>query len=123
MQIKASIPVLGCRQLEKTLAFYQQALNCIIVSQREGDEGLEWVHLKSDSIFLMLVRQVEQSPQSVVAEKNLIYYYTDDVEGFYRFIKARGFKPTELHTTEYGMKEFFLLDPEGNRLAIGQSVK
>lgn len=122
MQIKASVPVLACHQLESTLAFYQQALNCIIVGQRTGDAGLEWVHLKTDNIFLMLVRDPESQSPTRSTDKNLFYYYTDDVEGYYRFIKARGFKPTELHTTEYGMKEFFLVDPEGNRLAIGQSV-
>ncbi|MFW2371684.1 MAG: VOC family protein [Gammaproteobacteria bacterium] len=123
MQIKALVPVLDCLYLEKTLAFYQQAFSCIIVSQREGEAGLEWVHLKTDGIFLMLVRQMEKTSQSPIGDNNLFYYYTDDVEGYYRFIKARGFKPTEIQITEYGMKEFFLLDPEGNRLAIGQSVK
>lgn len=123
MQIKASVPVLSCHQLENTLAFYQQALNCIIVSQREGDAGLEWVHLKTGSIFLMLVRQSESQLQSGSTDKNLFYYYTDDVEDYFRFIKARGFKPTALNTTEYGMKEFYLLDPEGNKLAIGQYLK
>ncbi len=123
MQIKASVPVLACHQLEQTLAFYQQALNCIIVSQRQSGAGLEWVHLKTDNIFLMLVRHTDNKPQSESTDKNLFYYYTDDVDGYYRFIKARGFKPTEPQTTEHGMKEFFMVDPEGNRLAIGQSVK
>lgn len=123
MKLIASIPVLACQQLEDTLAFYQQALNCIIVSKREGPTGLEWVHLKTDNIFLMLVKQAESALQGDVTDKNLFYYYTDDVDAYYRFIKARGFKSTELTTTEYGMKEFFLHDPEGNRLAIGQSAK
>ncbi|MCW8955509.1 MAG: VOC family protein [Gammaproteobacteria bacterium] len=123
MQIKASIPVLACYQLENTLAFYQQALNCIIVGQRDGSAGREWIHLKTDNIFLMLVRQAEKPLQSDVTDKNLFYYYTDDVDAYYRFVRARGFKPTDLQTTEYGMKEFFLVDPEGNRLAIGQSIK
>ena len=123
MKIKASIPVLACRHIEKTLAFYQQVLNCIIVNQREGEAGLEWVHLKTDNIFLMLVRHTENPSQSGFTDKNLFYYYTDDVEGYYRFIKARGFEATELTTTQFGMKEFYLVDPEGNKLAIGQSVQ
>ena len=122
MQIKAMVPVLVCHQLDSTLAFYQQVFNCIVVNQRAGDAGLEWVHLKTDNIFIMLVRQSENQPQPQSSDKNLFYYYTDDIESYYRFIRARGFKPTELQTTEHGMKEFFLVDPEGNRLAIGQSV-
>ena len=124
MKFQGLIPVLRCEHIEQTLKFYQQALRYIIINKREGDSGLEWAHLKSDNTFIMLTRQISDKPDEITKkEKIMIYYYTDDVEGQKQFLQAKGYSSGPIKTTDFGMKEFFLQDPEGNKLAIGQTIK
>lgn len=124
MKFQGLIPVLRCEHIEQTLEFYQQALRYIIINKREADNGLEWVHLKSDNTFIMLTRQVNNKPDEITnKEKIMIYYYTDDVEAQKQYLQAKGFDSSPVIKTDFGMKEFFLKDPEGNTLAVGQTIK
>jgi uncharacterized glyoxalase superfamily protein PhnB len=121
MKLQGLIPVISCPEIEPLLAFYQQAFRYIVVNKTPGPDGLEWVHLKSDNTYLMLRRQSAEQPHSDPGNNNiLLYYYTDDIQAQYRFMQAKGFQLSPLSTTAYGMQEFFLSDPQGNRLAVGQ---
>lgn len=51
----------------------------------------------------------------------VLYLYPSDVVEYHRQIQARGVAVPELNVTFYGMREFRLEDPDGNRLWIGQS--
>lgn len=124
MKFQGLIPVLRCEHIEKTLNFYQQALRYIIINKREGDSGLDWAHLKSDNTYIMLTRQINDKSDAITKkEKIMIYYYTDDVEAQKQFLQAKGFDSSAIVTTDFGMKEFFLEDPEGNTLTVGQTLK
>ena len=116
MQLTGSVPVLGCKNIEETLSFYQQALQFIIVNQRKSEQELEWVYLKSGNTLLML----ENCKTNERAGGSRIYIYTDDAPALHHFLKAKGYAPNELTTTNYGMQEFDLNDPEGHSLTIGQ---
>ena len=123
MQYKGLIPVLFCHNPAKLLQFYQQIMRFIVINQRQGEEGLEWAHLKSGDSMIMLQKSSGQNRQEITTNDNiLLYYYTDDVETEHRFISAKGYPLTPLSTTDYKMKEFFITDPEGNRLAVGQRM-
>ncbi len=81
------------------------------------------MHLKSDNSFLMLQKHSAENPEPVTnSDKLILYYYTDDIEDQYRFMKAKGIDLGAMRTTDYGMKEYYLTDPEGNRLCIGQKI-
>jgi uncharacterized glyoxalase superfamily protein PhnB len=120
MQFKGFIPVIDCTEIEPLLNFYQQAFRYVIINKTETDQGLQWVHLKSDDTYLMLRKRTAQGSDECATDNILLYYYTDDVDAQYRFMQARGFKLSALSETPYGMKEFFLCDPEGNRLGVGE---
>ena len=121
MKLEGLIPVIHCTEIEPLLDFYQQAFRYIVINKTPGPDGLQWVHLKSDNTYLMLRRDADENRQQHNNAGNiLLYYYTDDVEAQYRFMQAKGFQLSPLSTTAYGMQEFFLNDPAGNRLAVGQ---
>jgi uncharacterized glyoxalase superfamily protein PhnB len=123
MKFQGIIPVLLCHNPDELLKFYQQVMRFIVISQRHGPAGLEWAHLKSGDSMLMLQKSQQKNQQEITAKENiLLYYYTDDVEAEHRFITAKMYPLTPLITTDYKMKEFFINDPEGNRLAIGQKI-
>lgn len=120
MLLKGLIPVIDCSEIEPLLTFYQQAFRYIVINKTPGPQGLQWVHLKSDDTYLMLRRRDASHSETPHRDNILLYYYTDDVDAQYRFMQARGFQPSPMSTTAYGMKEFFITDPEGNRLAVGE---
>ena len=50
----------------------------------------------------------------------IFYFYPDDVARLYAQVVARGYRPTPLKVTIYGMREFSLTDPDGHMLSFGQ---
>ena len=123
MKLNGVIPVIEVDNIERQLEFYQQAFRFIIINKRIGSKGMEWVHLKSDNTYLMLLQRT--NPLGVSSEyRNItLYYYTDDVVSNHRYMKARGIAVGELSATSYGMMEYLLQDTEGNKLAVGQLKK
>ena len=51
----------------------------------------------------------------------MLYLYPDDVQAFHRAARENGLVVPELEATFYGMTEFRLDDPDGNRLWVGQA--
>lgn len=124
MQFEGLIPVLICQQIENTLAFYQRAFRYIIVQQSHDAQGrLHWVHLKSDNTTLMLQRRTDDLAAQTQAGNIMLHYYTSDILAQQRFIRANGIEVGKIDTTLYGMKQFYVIDPEGNLLSIGQRAE
>ena len=121
MRLLGSVPVLGCTDVEQSLGFYQQALQFIVLNKRVTDEGLEWVHLQSGDTVLMLEKNSEANTQKT-STRNRLYLYTDDVSSMRHFLKAKGYDVSPMLKTDY-MEEFDLVDPDGQRLTIGQQNK
>ena len=121
MRLLGSVPVLSCSDVERSVTFYQQALQFIVLNKRVGDEGIEWVHLQSGDTLLMLEKTSKPGSQKSTT-LNRIYLYTDDVSAMRHFLKAKGYEVSPMLTTAY-MEEFDLFDPDGQRLSIGQRIK
>jgi len=121
MRLLGSVPVLSCSNVERSVTFYQQALQFIVLNKRVGDEGLEWVHLQSGDTLLMLEKTMKDSAQ-LSTTLNRIYLYTDDVIAMRHFLKAKGYEVSPMLKSAY-MEEFDLFDPDGQRLTIGQRIK
>ena len=49
-----------------------------------------------------------------------IHFSAEDIAAYHRQVRANGVAVPDLDTTFYGMMEFRLDDPDGNRLWIGQ---
>ena len=121
MRLLGSVPVLSCSDVEHSLQFYQQALQFIVLNKRVGDNGLEWVYLQSGDTLLMLEKSMRNEGHKPVAHGRL-YFYTDDVSTMRHYLKARGYEVGPMLKTAY-MEEFDLVDPDGQRLTIGQQLK
>jgi catechol 2,3-dioxygenase-like lactoylglutathione lyase family enzyme len=121
MRLLGSVPVLNCSDLERSLAFYQQALQFIVLKKRSGDDGLEWVYLQSGDTLLMLEKgNMPEGAGSATLSR--LYLYTDDVAAMHHFLQAKGYTVSPIINTGY-MQEFELVDPDGQRLSLGQRVE
>ncbi len=123
MELKGLVPVINCQQIDKTLDFYQQAFRYIILRKTETDEGLQWVYLKSDNTFLMLQNQSQLGTNQAGSGNIMLHYYTSDITAQHQFMTARGINAGPVQDTGYDMKQFYVTDPEGNRISIGQNRK
>ncbi len=120
MRLLGSVPVLSCSHVEQTLTFFLQALQFVVLNKRVGDDGIEWLHLQSGDTFLMLEKSAQdRANQSTTLAR--LYLYTDDVSSMHHFLKAKGYDVSPITSTVY-MEEFNLVDPDGQRLSIGQKI-
>jgi uncharacterized glyoxalase superfamily protein PhnB len=71
-------------------------------------------------IMLGSVRDTPDDPWPLQAGTFGAYVVTDDPDALYERATAAGAKVTqELHDTDYGSRDFAVLDPEGNRWSFG----
>ena len=68
--------------------------------------------------FIML-EKISAANAQQTPTRNRLYLYTDDVSSMRHFLKAKGYDVGPMLKTDY-MEEFDLLDPDGQRLTIGQ---
>jgi len=122
MNFEGLIPVIQCQHIEQTLEFYQQALRYIVISKTQTDAGLQWAYIKSDNTYLMLQKNSNSREQSQSANI-VLHFYTSDVSAQRQFMAAKGIKVGQLEDTAYYIRQFFVNDPEGNKIAIGQDIK
>jgi uncharacterized glyoxalase superfamily protein PhnB len=55
-----------------------------------------------------------------IPRTSVLYLYPEDIVRFHAELRASGIEVPELETSFYGMREFRMEDPDGNRLWIGQ---
>lgn len=123
MAIHQAIPILNCRSIEATLNFYQQLFQFVVVKKRELHNQLYWVHIMHGNTTLMLQRaeQFTDYGNNHPGKSNItLYFYVNNIKEFYHFIKAKHKDVSDMVITDYHMQEFSLLDPEGNKITVGQ---
>jgi uncharacterized glyoxalase superfamily protein PhnB len=127
MALKNLIPLLNVSDIEASLEFYREALDFKVVSNPEAVKDWHWATIRSGWTEIML-SQTESPPEPItVVDPHtnttwpvIFYFYPDDVARLYAQVIARGYQPTPLQVTIYGMREFSLVDPDGHMLSFGQ---
>jgi len=115
MTMSRLIPMLPVRSMPASVEFYRKL--GFDVERREDRWG--WAMLRLDDCRLMLDQSI--APHPGAAPASVIYLYPDDVVDYHRQVRGRGLDVPELDVTFYGMTEFRIDDPDGNRLWIGQA--
>lgn len=110
------IPMLPVKSLPESVDFYQRL--GFRVEQRNDD--WRWAMLRFDECRLMLDESIHAHPGA--PRSSVIYLYPDDVSAFHEQVRRNGLSVPGLEITFYGMTEFRIEDPDGNRLWIGQNL-
>jgi catechol 2,3-dioxygenase-like lactoylglutathione lyase family enzyme len=114
VNLRRVVPMQPVKRLPDSVAFYEKL--GFTVERRNDEWG--WAMLRSGTCQLMLDQSINRhagTPRGAV-----LYCYPEDVADFHRRARENGLSVPELDTTFYGMIEFRMEDPDGNRLWIGQ---
>ena len=116
MKLNQLIPMLPVSNISVSVDFYQKL--GFTVEQRRDDWG--WAMLRFDECRIMVDRSINQRPDA--PRQSVLYLYPENINEFHKQARANGLVVPELDVTFYGMSEFRLHDPDGNRLWIGQNA-
>ncbi len=114
MKMNRLIPMLPVTRLSVSVGFYQKL--GFDVERREDQWG--WAMLRFDECRLMVDQSIHVHPGA--PPTTVIYLYPDNITAYHEKVRASGLVIPDLDITFYGMKEFRIEDPDGNRLWIGQ---
>ena len=119
-------PFIKCSQIKASLAFYTEILDFKVVQAPDPDPT------SFMSVYAFLerggshVHLSEHSGDGVFG--SVIYVRVEDIEATYKTLIENGLEvkdksglTMELVTQTWGMKEFSVKDPDGNRITFGQS--
>ena len=114
------VPVFQVSRLEDALKFYTEVLGFEEDFRYGGYAGV-----KLGTLSLHLSEQVAggRDEYRKPLGSGIAYVFCDEVDGYYAQIKAKGVKakygPEDF---PYGMREFMVVDPDGNHLAFGSEI-
>jgi catechol 2,3-dioxygenase-like lactoylglutathione lyase family enzyme len=115
MKMTRLIPMLPVRSIAAGIAFYGKL--GFEVEQRRDDWG--WAMLRSGECRIMLDQSINKHRD--VPRDAVLYLYPDDIAAYHAQVRRNGLDIPDLDVTFYGLTEFRIDDPDGNRLWIGQS--
>lgn len=110
------IPMLPVKSMPASVAFYQK----LGFSIEERNDHWGWAMLRFDECRLMVDQSINVDP--LVPRCSVLYLYPDDIVAYHQTIRGNGVIVADLEVTFYGMTEFRIDDPDGNRLWIGQNA-
>ena len=111
------IPLLPVRSMAASVDFYCGMLG-FEVETRNDDWG--WAMLRFDDCRLMVDQSINAHPAE--SRDPVLYLYPDNIVAYHGQVRNRGLAVPELTVTFYGLTEFRIADPDGNRLWIGQAT-
>lgn len=116
MKMTRLIPMLPVRSMPASVEFYQKL--GFSIEQRNDD--WRWAMLRFGECRLMVDQSINAHPG--VPRDPVLYLYPDDIAEYHKQVRKNGLAIPELEASFYGMTEFRIDDPDGNRLWIGQQT-
>lgn len=115
MKLNRLVPMQPVASLATSVDFYEKL--GFLVETRNDDWG--WAMLRCGECQLMLDQSINL--HAGIPKVAVLYLYPEDLADFHRNARGNGLRIPDLESTFYGMTEFRIEDPDGNRLWIGQA--
>ena len=111
-----------------SLKFYRDVLGFEVVATNDDDAGdnVDWCYLRLGKTELMLNGMYEAHERPGAPERSRIAAHSDvclyfgcpDIDGAYEHLRAKGIDVQEPTIASYGMKQLYVLDPDGYNLCF-----
>jgi uncharacterized glyoxalase superfamily protein PhnB len=116
-RVTIATPVFAVRDLGEALDFYRKKLG-FHVSWTWG-EPMSRAGIALDDVEI----QLDDSGQGGPPGPSVVYCYVKSVESYYEECRARGVEfQHPLGERPWGMRDFRVVDPSGNRLGFGETL-
>ncbi len=115
MKLSRLVPMQPVANLATSVDFYEKL--GFVVETRNDEWG--WAMLRCGDCQLMLDQSINL--HAGIPRIAVLYLYPEDLADFHRSARGNGLRITDLESTFYGMTEFRIEDPDGNRLWIGHA--
>ena len=113
MKMSRLTPMLPVSSMPASIEFYQM----LGFSVEHKNDAWGWAMLRFDECRLMVDQSINAHADKF--RDSILYLYPDDVVEYHRQVRKNGLTVPELAVTFYGLTEFRINDPDGNRLWIG----
>ncbi len=117
MRMNRLIPMLPVKSMPASVEYYRKL--GFSVESKSDEWG--WAMLHLDDCRLMVDQSIHL--HGGVPRESVLYLYPDDIVAYHEQVRSNGLTVPELVVTFYGMTEFRIDDPDGNRLWIGQKTQ
>ncbi len=114
MKLNRIIPMLPVRSMPASVEFYGKLGFSV---EKRVDEW-RWAMLSFGDCRLMVDESIHMHPG--IPKTSVLYLYPDDITEYHALIRKNGVAIPDLDVSFYGMTEFRMDDPDGNRLWVGQ---
>ena len=126
LEINSLTPLIQVFNMRRSLAFYRDLLGFSLVSDSGDGDDSSWIWLRRDGCNLMLNDQYEPGrvPDAPLPERvrwhkdTCLYLGCRDVDGAYSYLVSRGVECSPPIVAPYGMKQLYLLDPDGYKVCF-----
>lgn len=115
MKMNRLIPMLPVRSMPASVEFYQR----LGFSVEKRNDSWHWAMLRFGECRLMVDESINLDPD--LPRLSVLYLYPDDISEYHQQVRSNGLVLPDLEVSFYGMTEFRIDDPDGNRLWIGQA--
>ena len=126
MNISRFAPLLNVESVSRSIEFYRDHLGFRVVEMWEDGGRVRWALLESDGVRLMLN---EPHGANSDARRNrrtyddVVFYYTiEDVDSLHAQLVDSEISVAPLTNEHYGMREFYVRDPDGYELGFGMPI-
>lgn len=116
MKMNRLVPMLPVRSMPASVDFYER----LGFSVEQRNDGWRWAMLCFGECRVMVDESINHHADTPRA--SVLYLYPDDIAEYHEQVRSNGLVLPDLEVTFYGMTEFRIDDPDGNRLWIGQNV-
>ncbi|TWT17119.1 MULTISPECIES: VOC family protein [Luteimonas] len=114
MSLKDLVPMQPVSNMPESISFYEKL--GFVVEERNDEWG--WARLRCGDSQIMLDQSINL--HAGIPRIAVLYLYPQDVVEFHQQARTAGLPVPDLDETFYGMTEFRIDDPDGNRLWVGQ---
>jgi len=128
LELNGFAPLLTVFDMPASVAFYRDILGFEVVEtskDRDGDD-FGWGLLRRDGIEIMLNtaydksrRPPAQDPSRFAVHKDAaLFFGCRDLDGAYAYFRSRAIDAEPPFTQSYGMRQLYVLDPDGYNICL-----